>query len=127
MHYTGTMKTFLMVALFALLAQTAHAQTNAVVTWNQTEPPATAGAFLYTLKVDSLAPAPLTAACVTATAPATGSACSAPFALANPTSIHTYVLVAANNFGSASMTLGPGAVPGSSGIRVQVTVVVTVP
>lgn len=111
------------LGFFSFTASSAEAQT-ATAGWNQSEPPAASNAFTYTMKVDTLAATPLTQTCVVA---GSGSACTATFPLANPTAVHTYVLTATNSFGSIATTLGPGAPPGTSGFKVQVTVVVTVP
>lgn len=115
-------------ALAALLACSTPAAAQATVTatanWSQTEAPAVAQAFTETMKIDTQAPISLTAACVAATAPATGSACSATFPVASPTTNHSYVLVVCNSGFCSSASTG-GAPPGLGGVKITFTVTIT--
>lgn len=106
---------FILATSATLVAQAAQVQ------WNQTEAPAVSSTFVYTLKVDALAPVTLTATCVAFNS---SSACSAP--ITNPaTGNHTYTLTATNAFGSASTTIGPGAPPNTSGFKI--TIIISIP
>lgn len=117
------MKRFAILVLVTLFASSAHAQTSASATWTQTEAPAVAGAMQDTLQIDAVAPVVLTPTCVAATAPATGSNCSAPFALSTPTAAHTYVLVVCSGGFCAATSTG-GQAPGLGGFKIKVTVTV---
>lgn len=107
-----------------LIASASSAQTTATASWTQTELPPVASTFQNTLQIDTAAPVPLTATCIAAIAPATGSTCSAPFPLTGPTTNHTYVLIVCNGTFCASASTG-GSTPGLGGFKIKVTVTVT--
>lgn len=115
------MKKILVLFVFLLLATSVYAQIS-TVSWTQTEAPAIANGFTYTLKVDALAAVNITPTCV---AQGTGSSCSGTFTLANPTATHGYVFTATNAYGSAVATLSPGAPPNTSGFKIVITVTIT--
>lgn len=111
------MKKLILILIALLIASNSFAQSNnPSITWIQ--PEVNAQTFNYTLKIDTANPITLTAVC-------SNGSCIAPFVLTNPTAQHTYTLTASNDFGSATATLGPGAPPTTSGIKVVVTVTIT--
>ena len=112
------MKNFFIIAFLLLAARSVEAQTPSLG-WNQSEAQAVAQTYTYTLKIDNSAPTTLTATCV---ASGVSSTCSAPFVAATAGVPHTYTLTATNSFGSTAATIGPGMPPGTSTVKVTITI-----
>lgn len=108
----------LLIALL-VLPSVVGAQTTTKVTWTHTEAPTLASAFVFALKVDAAAAAPLTAVCVAA---GTGSSCTATIPALTPAASHTLILTASNAFGSTSSDPLTGSPPSKPTITITITV-----